>query len=92
MVDAKAAEPRSRRRFGAMGAVAAVVACAGCCAVPFLAGVSVFGVAVCSTRFLGASLLAAVVVGAVAGVIGYRVQRRRRTRSGPVPVELGPRR
>jgi hypothetical protein len=80
-----------RRRFGVLG-ISAVVACLGCCAVPFLAGVTVFGVAVCSTRFLGASLLVALAIGAVGGVAAYRVRRRKPTKPGPVPVALGPRR
>jgi len=79
-----------RRRWGVVGAVAAVVACMGCCAIPFVAGVTVFGVALCSTKFLGASLLAALGLGAVAGIVTYRLKRRKPAKPGPVPVALGP--
>jgi hypothetical protein len=73
-----------RTRGVAIGAVAA--ACVACCSIPFLAGATILGVAVCSTRFLGVAFGIAV----LAGGVGWLWLRARRRRSAPVPVGLGP--
>jgi hypothetical protein len=75
----------ARHRGGTAVAVAA--ACVACCSIPFLAGATVLGIAVCSARFLGVAFGSAVLVGG-AGWLWYRTRRRHRPR--PTPVVLGP--
>ncbi len=84
---ADATTTRGRKRRGALAAFAAI-ACVGCCSIPFLASLSVFGVAICSTKFLGAAFGVAFTVLATVAVVAYR-RRRRRAPAGPVPVQLG---
>jgi hypothetical protein len=74
------------RRPTAIAAAAVAAACVGCCSIPLLAGATVFGVALCSARFLGLAAAAAVLVGGF-GLLVMRARRRRRPH--PVPVELG---
>jgi len=64
-----------------------VAACIGCCSIPFLAGLTIFGVAVCSTKFLGLAFGAAVAAVGTTALIVYR--RRKRRLPQVVPVELG---
>jgi hypothetical protein len=68
----------------------AVLACIGCCFVSFLARLTFFGVALCSTKFFGVAFGA---VFAIAATVAFVTCRRRKQQrlGGPVPVELGPR-
>ena len=85
MTDATAS-PNRRTRGGAIAGLA-VAACIGCCSIPFLAGLTIFGVALCSTKFLGIAFGIAFAVGATVALLSYRRHKRRQP-LGPVPVEL----
>jgi hypothetical protein len=78
---------KHRTRRGVIAGLA-VAACIGCCSIPFLAGLTIFGVAVCSTRFLGVAFGVMVAALGTATLIVYR--RRKRPTPQVVPVELGP--
>ena len=88
MADMSSGTRRARR--GAIGAVVAA-ACVGCCSLPFVAGTSIGGVALCSTRFLGIVFGVFVALALTAVLVGYRIRKRRQP-PGPVAVEFGPRR
>jgi hypothetical protein len=89
MTDATTVRSRRSRR----GAIAgfALAACIGCCSIPFLAGLTIFGVALCSTKFLGVAFGAVFTVAATVALVAYR-KRKPRGNVGPSPVELGVRR
>jgi hypothetical protein len=84
---ADATTVRARRTRRATLAVFAALACVGCCSIPFLAGFTIFGVALCSTKFLGVALGAMLAVVATTALVAYG-KRSRRAPVGPVSVEF----
>ena len=87
MVDAPSDRPSSRTRRRAIAGVALVGACVGCCTLPFVAGLTIFGVALCSARFVGVVIAAIAGGAAMIALVGYRKRKQRAPEW--VPVALG---